>query len=84
MSGRPDRLCSIAIRVIVVNDNDDQSFIAAFDKKTGNELWRTARDEAQQLDDAVRVGERRRGPKSLPPARRRCARTISTASCCGR
>jgi outer membrane protein assembly factor BamB len=32
-------------RVIVVNDNDDKSFIAAFDKQTGDELWRTARDE---------------------------------------
>jgi outer membrane protein assembly factor BamB len=32
-------------RLYVVNDNDDQSFIAAFDARTGRELWRTNRDE---------------------------------------
>src|SRR5262249_22646228 len=32
-------------RVYVVNDNDDKSFIAAYDKKSGDEIWRTARDE---------------------------------------
>jgi outer membrane protein assembly factor BamB len=32
-------------RIYVVNDNDDKSFIAAFDKKSGDEVWRTARDE---------------------------------------
>jgi outer membrane protein assembly factor BamB len=32
-------------RLYIVNDNDDQSFILALDKKTGNEIWRVARDE---------------------------------------
>jgi outer membrane protein assembly factor BamB len=32
-------------RVYVVNDNDDKSFIAAYDKKSGDEIWRTAREE---------------------------------------
>jgi len=32
-------------RLYVVNDNDDQSFIAAFDAQTGRELWRTNRAE---------------------------------------
>ena len=32
-------------RVYVVNDNEEASFLAAFDKRTGNELWRVARDE---------------------------------------
>jgi hypothetical protein len=32
-------------RVYVVNDNDEKSFIAAYDKKSGDEIWRTARDE---------------------------------------
>jgi outer membrane protein assembly factor BamB len=32
-------------RIYVVNDNDTQSFIAAFDKRTGNEVWRIDRDE---------------------------------------
>jgi outer membrane protein assembly factor BamB len=32
-------------RIYVVNDNDDQSFITAFDKKTGNQIWRVDREE---------------------------------------
>jgi outer membrane protein assembly factor BamB len=32
-------------RLYVVNDNDTQSFISAFDTRTGKELWRVARDE---------------------------------------
>jgi putative pyrroloquinoline-quinone binding quinoprotein/putative pyrroloquinoline-quinone-binding quinoprotein len=32
-------------RLYIVNDNEAQSFLAAYDTKTGNELWRVARDE---------------------------------------
>jgi outer membrane protein assembly factor BamB len=32
-------------RVYIVNDNEEQSFIAAFDKRTGAERWRVARKE---------------------------------------
>jgi outer membrane protein assembly factor BamB len=32
-------------RVYVVNDNDDQSFIAAYDTGTGAEIWKVNRDE---------------------------------------
>ena len=32
-------------RIYVVNDNDERSFIAAFDKLTGAERWRVSRDE---------------------------------------
>ncbi len=32
-------------RLYVVNDNDEQSYVAAFDAATGTELWRTERDE---------------------------------------
>ncbi len=32
-------------KVIVLCDVNNQSFLAAFDKRTGNELWRTLRDE---------------------------------------
>ena len=32
-------------RLYVVNDNDAQSFVAAFDARTGNELWRVNRAE---------------------------------------
>jgi PQQ-like domain len=33
-------------RIYVVNDNDDRSFLAALDKRTGNQIWRVERDEA--------------------------------------
>jgi outer membrane protein assembly factor BamB len=33
-------------RVYVINDNDDQSFLAALDKRTGKQIWRVERDEA--------------------------------------
>jgi outer membrane protein assembly factor BamB len=32
-------------RVFVLCDNEEKSFLAAFDKKTGDELWRIPRDE---------------------------------------
>jgi outer membrane protein assembly factor BamB len=32
-------------RLFILCDNEEKSFIAAFDKKTGNELWRVARKE---------------------------------------
>jgi outer membrane protein assembly factor BamB len=34
-------------RVIVVNDNTKESFIAAFNKNTGEELWKVGRDEVE-------------------------------------
>jgi outer membrane protein assembly factor BamB len=30
-------------RIYIVNDNEERSFVAAFDARTGNELWRTER-----------------------------------------
>jgi outer membrane protein assembly factor BamB len=32
-------------RLYLVNDNDTQSFIAAFDRRTGKEIWHVTRDE---------------------------------------
>jgi outer membrane protein assembly factor BamB len=32
-------------RIYIVNDNDEQSFLAAFDAKTGKQIWRVQRDE---------------------------------------
>jgi len=34
-------------RLYIVNDNATRSFLAAFDKKTGKELWRATREENQ-------------------------------------
>ncbi len=31
-------------RLYIVNDNEERSFVAAFDARTGNELWRTERE----------------------------------------
>jgi outer membrane protein assembly factor BamB len=31
-------------RLYIVNDNEERSFLAAFDARTGNELWRTDRE----------------------------------------
>src|SRR5262249_39215995 len=32
-------------RLYLVNDNEEQSFLVALDKRTGEEVWRVARDE---------------------------------------
>jgi outer membrane protein assembly factor BamB len=32
-------------RIYIVNDNEDRSFIAAFDARTGAQVWRTARED---------------------------------------
>lgn len=32
-------------RIFIVNDNEDQSFLVALDKRTGKEIWRINRDE---------------------------------------
>jgi outer membrane protein assembly factor BamB len=32
-------------RIYVVNDNEEQSFLVALDKKTGRQIWRVERDE---------------------------------------
>ena len=32
-------------RIYILNDNQEQSFLVALDKKTGNEIWRVNRDE---------------------------------------
>ena len=32
-------------KLIIVYDNEEESWIAALDKRTGREIWRTARDE---------------------------------------
>jgi hypothetical protein len=42
---------------VMVNDNDDQSFLAALDKRTGKQIWR-ARDEASNWSDAFYLGKR--------------------------
>ena len=54
-------------RVYIVNDNDEQSFLAAYDKRTGAEMWRVDARRGDELVDAVRVGERASAPRSSRP-----------------
>ena len=42
--------------VIVLNDNQKQQYIAAFDKKTGKEVWRTNRDLGDNAPPRQRSG----------------------------
>ncbi len=41
-------------QLFIVNDNQKQQFIAAFDKRTGKQLWRTYRDFGPKNPDMVR------------------------------
>ena len=40
-------------RLYIVNDNDAQSFIAAFDTRTGDEVWRDTREEVESWSTPV-------------------------------
>ena len=40
-------------QVIVIYDNQVESFIASFDAETGKQLWRTEREEKNHLGDTV-------------------------------
>jgi len=42
--------------LLIVNDNEKQQFIAAFDTKTGKPLWRTNRDLSAKSDGPHRSG----------------------------
>ena len=59
------------------------SSLTALDAATRqDDLARRAAKETQ-LVDAVHLAARRAAPRSSPTARARCARTVSTARCCG-
>ena len=62
-------------RVYIVNDNDDQSFIAAYDARTGAEVWKVNRDEGSNWTTPL-VWENGSAPRLSPPARARTAPTI--------
>lgn len=49
--------------LVIVNDNEKQQFVAAFDRKSGRQVWRTNRDLA-----VVRGGETARSGWSTPYA----------------
>ncbi len=43
-------------QLIIVSDNEKQQFIAAFDKQTGKQIWRTNRDIGSKGERAQRSG----------------------------
>jgi outer membrane protein assembly factor BamB len=43
-------------RLLIVNDNEKQQFIAAFDKNTGKQIWRTNRDLTPRRGASRRSG----------------------------
>ena len=43
-------------QIVVLSDNEKQQFIAAFDKKTGKQVWRTNRDLGGKGQPAARSG----------------------------
>jgi len=43
-------------RLLIVSDNEKQQFIAAFDTKTGKQIWRTKRDLIVKSDGPQRSG----------------------------
>ncbi len=57
-------------RIYVVNDNDDQSFLAALDKRTGKQIWRVERDEASTWSTPY-IWETERGPEIVTSGTRK-------------
>jgi outer membrane protein assembly factor BamB len=57
-------------RIYVVNDNDDQSFLAALDKRTGKQIWRVERDEASNWSTPY-LWESERGPEIVTAGTRK-------------
>jgi outer membrane protein assembly factor BamB len=45
-------------RLYLVNDNEDQSYLLALDKRTGGEVWRVDRDEKSNWSTPAMVGDR--------------------------
>jgi outer membrane protein assembly factor BamB len=57
-------------RIYVVNDNDDQSFLVALDKRTGKQIWRVERDEASNWATPY-IWESERGPEIVTSGTRK-------------
>jgi outer membrane protein assembly factor BamB len=57
-------------RIYVVNDNDEHSFLAALDKRTGKQIWRVERDEASNWATPY-IWESVRGPEIVTSATRK-------------
>ena len=69
-------------RLIIVNDNDEKSFVVALDAKSGRQLWRTERDEKSNWATPY-VWQNEKRTELIRPARRKFAPTTSRGNCCG-
>ena len=84
------RPCSTRIACIIVNDNTTQSFLIAFDKRTGNELWKVNRDEAGNWstpfvwENDVRTEIVTTGTRQSPFVRSRRQAAVGAARACRR
>ena len=58
-------------RLYIVNDNVTESFLAAFDKKTGEEIWRVRRDETGANWSTPVVWEHDRGTEIVTTGTRK-------------
>ena len=45
-------------QVLLLYDNQEQSYLVSLDAKTGKQRWRTERDESTHMGDAVRLDDR--------------------------
>lgn len=57
-------------RVFIVCDNEEESFAAAFDKRTGRELWRVPRDEPSNWSTPF-IWEHGTGPELVTTGRKK-------------
>ncbi len=70
-------------RLVIVNDNDTQSYIAAYDTKTGKQVWRVDRNEGTNWATPF-VWEHERGTEIVTVGTQApCAPTIPTARSSG-
>ena len=69
-------------RIYIVNDNDEQSFLAAFDKRTGKEIWRVDREEGTNWSTPF-VWENELRTEIVTTGTEQVRSYDLTASCCG-
>ena len=68
--------------VYIVNDNEEHSFITAFDKRTGNQVWRVDRKETSNWTTPL-VWKNERRTEIVTAATGGVVRTAPTARCSG-
>ena len=70
-------------RIYIVNDNEERSFIAAFDARTGDELWRTDREAEGSNWSTPFVWQNDRRTEIVTTGTKGVRSYDSRGSCCG-